>query len=79
MKHGAKIGMILLLAVAIALSVFGALGLGYERQERAAQKTPYEEYLEKVRTYEAEAECYKLAGEQSLANMDAYIGQMEKD
>ena len=49
MKNGAKIGMILLLAVAIALSVFGALGLSYEGQERAAQKSPYEEYLEKMK------------------------------
>ena len=79
MKNGAKIGMILLLAAAIALTVFGAMGLSYERQERAAQKTPYEEYLEKVRTFDAEAKCYQLAGETSVANMDAYIAQMEKD
>ena len=79
MKNGAKIGMIILLAVMIVLSAAGIAGLTFVGRERAAQKEPYEQYLDNVRQYEAEARCYAVTGEQAVANMDAYIAQMEKN
>ena len=79
MKSGMKLGMIVLLAIAIILAAAGTMGVVFNKQERNAQKTPYEKYLENVRQYEAESNCYKLAGQHALANMDGYIAQMEKD
>ena len=79
MHNGAKIGMIVLLVLAVVLGASGVTGLVLEGRERAAQPTEYQMYQSELEEITQECEGYQAIAEQSLINIQGYIDQMEKN
>ena len=79
MNNGAKIGMIVLLVLAVVLAAGGVTGLVLVEQEKAAQPTEYQMYETELESITLECEGYQAIAEQSLINIQGYIDQIEKN
>ena len=79
MKNGGKIGILVMLALTVALAGLGAFGLISSIQDRNAQPTDYELYKEETEQILVQGEAYMDAADQAIESIGKFQEQIVKN
>lgn len=79
MKNGAKLGMIIMLVLMLALAGAGIAGIVLENQKNNAQPSAFELYQTETEQLVAEAEGYLAVADEATGNIQSYLDQMNRN